>query len=115
MKTPARSAAAMTISPLWAVTSRPSRVKVTVSGCGGVTVRVGPGCGEPTVEAPAGGRAAAEEAADVPEEGGVDPDDPVEGSDIRAAAFLHVEEELVSEHGDRRVDRGGDRRAEHAD
>src|SRR5579884_438982 len=90
MKVPARSAAAMTSSPFRAVVGRPSREKVTASS----SVNGGAGV-------------SAERPVPVPGCGA--------RSLIGAPAVLDVNEELVAEHVDGRVDRGGDRRAEHAD
>src|SRR5580704_1705185 len=93
MKVPARSAAAMSISPLRAVTSRPSRVKVTVS------------TGAPSTPVATDGPVPAEELSR----------EAVVGSLIGAALVFDVHEELVAEHLDGRGDGRGDGGAEHAD
>src|ERR1700677_4532286 len=96
MKVPARSAAAMSISPFRPLTSRPSRVKDTVS-TGASAASEATGWSEvavATVVSPFGG---------------------VNCSLIGAASLLDVDQELVGEHLDGRPDRRGDRRPEHAD
>src|SRR5271165_3020059 len=95
MKVPARSAALISTSPGRAVAGRPSRVKPTVGSAGA------PGSAS---ESPS------------PAATGVLPPVAVAArSVIRTAPILHVDEELVAEHGDGRVDRRRDRRSEDAD
>src|SRR5271165_5776810 len=75
----------MSSSPFFAVTSRPSRVKVSVASSGAAVASASFGDWVFAVS--------------------------VKGT----PPFLHVDEELVAEHADARGDRGGDGRAEHAD